>query len=211
MIAFTGLLMQSLSFDVMENTGRVTEQTLRCLQDSEFNYSHVVFPAQNGAAFDINVIANFKAASKLQYFRVDYYIMPASDKSPKEQIQQTMKRLIAANAISTNTTIWLDAETTHSYFSTQQENQKFISELIDELLLYIIPSQIGIFSDYSSWRTLFGKTFSISQFKLWYSNYNERADFEDFGEFGGWTEPAMKQYKGYAVVCDVELNQNVVR
>lgn len=47
-----------------------------------------------------------------------------------------------------------------------------------------------------------------SAYPLWYAHYDGSASFSDFRPFGGWSHPAIKQYRGDATVCGVGVDLN---
>jgi hypothetical protein len=40
------------------------------------------------------------------------------------------------------------------------------------------------------------------------AHYDNSASFSDFTPFGGWTQPAIKQFVGDAVVCGAGVDKN---
>ena len=41
----------------------------------------------------------------------------------------------------------------------------------------------------------------LSEYALWYADYDDIKNFDDFIEFGGWTKPNIKQYEGTHTLC----------
>ena len=41
-----------------------------------------------------------------------------------------------------------------------------------------------------------------------YAHYDDDPSFSDFEPFGGWTTPTIKQYKGDANECGVDIDKN---
>ena len=48
------------------------------------------------------------------------------------------------------------------------------------------------------------QTFSVHR----YAHYDQNPSFSDFSSFGGWYKPTIKQYKGDARVCSVDIDQD---
>jgi hypothetical protein len=44
---------------------------------------------------------------------------------------------------------------------------------------------------------------NFKELPLWYAHYDGVLSFSDFKPFGGWQKPAIKQYKGSSVLCNV--------
>ena len=62
------------------------------------------------------------------------------------------------------------------------------------------------------WQTIFGSKTACATigaaYSLWYAHYDGVANFNDFGAFGGWTKPAMKQFAGDTTVCGLDVDKN---
>jgi hypothetical protein len=43
---------------------------------------------------------------------------------------------------------------------------------------------------------------------LWYVSLDNKASFNGFAAFGGWTNPNLKQFQGNVSVCGVGVNKN---
>ena len=41
-----------------------------------------------------------------------------------------------------------------------------------------------------------------------YAHYDDDPSFGDFYSFGGWSQPAIKQYQGDASVCGVDIDKD---
>lgn len=92
----------------------------------------------------------------------------------------------------------------------QDSNQQFFDDLVTELANQGIKT--GIYTSYSQWSQIMGDDFTDgSQFPLWYPHYQSPPDpsFDDFTPFGGWDEPAIKQYAENQSLCGVGVDVNV--
>jgi hypothetical protein len=75
---------------------------------------------------------------------------------------------------------------------------------------------IGIYTSKSQWEPIMGRGNAYtagSKYPLWYAHYDKVPNFKDFstsriGDFGGWTEPHMKQYKGDIKVCSAGVDES---
>ena len=47
-----------------------------------------------------------------------------------------------------------------------------------------------------------------SKYPLWYADYDNVANFNDFEAFGGWKSPAIKQYKGTHTICNAGVDSD---
>jgi hypothetical protein len=44
---------------------------------------------------------------------------------------------------------------------------------------------------------------NFRELPLWYAHYDGVLSFSDFKPFSGWEKPAIKQYKGSSILCNV--------
>lgn len=61
------------------------------------------------------------------------------------------------------------------------------------------------------WQSIFGSKgacTSVASHELWYAHYDNEPNFKDFGDFGGWKKPYMKQYQGNANLCGAGIDKN---
>ena len=62
----------------------------------------------------------------------------------------------------------------------------------------------GIYASYYMWESIMGTAKScpdVAGTQLWYAHYDNKQTFSDYAPFGGWTKPAIKQYKGDTTLC----------
>ena len=50
----------------------------------------------------------------------------------------------------------------------------------------------------SEYKALVGDYAGFGHLPLWYVNYNQQDNFNDFTPFGGWAKPTMKSFKQIA-------------
>ena len=62
--------------------------------------------------------------------------------------------------------------------------------------------KLGIYTSASQWEPIMGSYSGGSAYPLWYAHYDDVKAFSDFRAFGGWSKPAIKQYKGTTAMCD---------
>jgi len=112
--------------------------------------------------------------------------------------------------------VWLDIETTtsrgcswagHSHVS----NCEFVEELAKAVKSHGV--NVGIYSSVYEWEEVMGSSRACTGLKhhpLWYAHYDDRANFGDFAShrIGGWTKPAIKQYRGTTTVCSTGVDLN---
>eukprot|EP01113_Clastostelium_recurvatum_P031577 TRINITY_DN3952_c0_g1_i3.p1 TRINITY_DN3952_c0_g1~~TRINITY_DN3952_c0_g1_i3.p1 ORF type:complete len:272 (-),score=37.32 TRINITY_DN3952_c0_g1_i3:50-763(-) len=99
--------------------------------------------------------------------------------------------------------VWVDIELCDndpSCWNSLQDNIDFIQEAVQTFQKHNIA--VGIYSTAWEWERVFGSDFTgFSNLPLWYANPNGNETFSDFGAFGGWNWPAIKQYNWYGSDC----------
>jgi hypothetical protein len=61
------------------------------------------------------------------------------------------------------------------------------------------------------WQTILGTTSAcqkFTQYPLWCAHYDNVQLFSSYTEFGGWTKPHAKQYKGTTTLCNTGVDLN---
>mmetsp|Transcript_42492 Transcript_42492/g.102337 ORF Transcript_42492/g.102337 Transcript_42492/m.102337 type:complete len:220 (+) Transcript_42492:54-713(+) len=148
-------------------------------------------------------IKNAKAAG-IQ--NVDGYIFPCvSCGDAAGQVSATVDHLRSSGADFGM--LWYDIENYH--WGSQGSNQAFIKEMVDEGKKLGIKA--GIYTNYNNWATIVGAgwNYPASQgLPVWYAHYDGSASFSDFGAFGGWSKPNIKQYLGDKSSCGVGVDYN---
>lgn len=105
---------------------------------------------------------------------------------------------------------WYDVERFH-WSTNIYANREFIADMIKEGKSLGIKA--GIYTNYYNWEEIVGIewTYPADQgMPLWYAHYDYYGDFKDFDPFGGWKEPAVKQYAGDVHSCGVSVDMNYI-
>jgi hypothetical protein len=78
---------------------------------------------------------------------------------------------------------------------------------------------IGVYTSASQWQPIMGDWTGASGYilcmltfilvlPLWWPKYDGHASFSNFSPFGGWSQPAIKQYQGDASECGVGVDKS---
>ena len=102
--------------------------------------------------------------------------------------------------------LWLDV--TGQWNNSTTNHIQFIDELIEQVKS--MDMKFGIYTTRSRWMSLTNDAmrFSINA-PLWYAHYDNRRSFDDYQAFGGWKQPAMKQFIRDVKECGVVFDRNV--
>ncbi len=102
--------------------------------------------------------------------------------------------------------LWLDVEGTQYWSSSTTNNVNFLSSMVTEGKNK--GYSLGIYSSASQWNPIMGGSTDFSSLPLWYAHYDGVDSFSDFSAFGGWTQPAIKQYAGTTSICSCSVDKN---
>ncbi len=58
--------------------------------------------------------------------------------------------------------------------------------------------RVGVYASHYEWTSTVGSSCDMSQYPLWYADYDYNPSFSGFQPFAGWTSPAMKQFSDSA-------------
>jgi hypothetical protein len=105
--------------------------------------------------------------------------------------------------------VWLDIEMANPYWWTDTKaNKGWYEALVNECGRLMIDC--GVYSSKSQWTEIFGSSsYSYNpQFPLWWAYYDNKKTFSNFGTFGGWGAPYLKQYVGNQNMCGLYVDYN---
>jgi GH25 family lysozyme M1 (1,4-beta-N-acetylmuramidase) len=125
---------------------------------------------------------------------VDVYHFPSLSVSAETQVSQAVAALQEAGA--TFGTYWIDVEKGAGWSTTDRaSNASFLASLVAAAEQQGLT--VGIYTSVYEWSTIIN-TAAFASYPLWYAQYQTppQASFAGFTPFGGWTQPAMKQFAG---------------
>uniref|UniRef100_A0A914EBN9 Lysozyme n=1 Tax=Acrobeloides nanus TaxID=290746 RepID=A0A914EBN9_9BILA len=178
-----------LGFDVYQS---ISEVTFQCLAKNGYSFFIGRMVIMTGD-IDNAGIQNIKNARSAGFTNVDGYISPCTSgcASPSDQVQAAINA--TKNAGTTVGTIWLDVETFEWTYITAT-NIQFITDMVNTIQNN--GYKVGIYTTDTDWNIVFGAWTGASSFPLWWLNYDNQTNFNNFSPFGGWDAPTIKQYNG---------------
>jgi GH25 family lysozyme M1 (1,4-beta-N-acetylmuramidase) len=127
---------------------------------------------------------------------VDVYHFPSLAVGAALQVQQAVSALQAAGAKFG--TYWIDVETGAGWSTSDHAaNAAFLVSLVQAA--EALGLTVGIYTSNFEWSTIMGAdNVQLASYPLWYAAYQTppNPSFSDFTPFGGWTQPARKQFVG---------------
>lgn len=140
---------------------------------------------------------------------IDVYHFPRFGLSAEGQVRESVNALRAAGARFGR--YWIDVETGAHWSTDAAENAAFLQQLLEAVSALGLST--GIYTSPFEWQRVMGASTSFSSYPLWYAHYDDTASFADFPRFhsfGGWTQPAMKQFAGDRAFAEVQYDANWV-
>jgi GH25 family lysozyme M1 (1,4-beta-N-acetylmuramidase) len=151
---------------------------------------------ESGGCVDPNAPASVLNGWAAGLTGVDVYHFPCLKVPAATQVQQAGSALQSGGAKFG--TYWFDIESGAGWSTTDlSANAAFLSSLIATATK--LELSVGIYTSVGEWSRIMPPDVSIfSGYPLWYAEYETppNASFSNFTPFGGWKQPAMKQFVG---------------
>mmetsp|Transcript_61684 Transcript_61684/g.75633 ORF Transcript_61684/g.75633 Transcript_61684/m.75633 type:complete len:224 (-) Transcript_61684:18-689(-) len=169
-------------------------------------------------AFDSTSITNLKNAQNAGFGlnSTDVYFFPCTTTGrPTATEQMTYMINNLTNAGAQYGMIWLDIEgnpkSTCSWSQySDTTNCNFIQELTNTAVK--MGKKVGIYSSKGEWESIVFSSVKacpeVGIYPLWYAHYDKQPNFDDWSveEFGGWTQPTIKQYTDDQRYCNTAFD-----
>lgn len=181
--------------------------TYQCMKNNGYEFNIIRGYCSYGG-IDHNAVQNLNNARAAGLI-TDIYMFPCRGKSATAQVDEMM------NGIPGNIygMVWVDVETNPSpgcgWGGDYGGNCNFLMEIINRIRARgKVPA---VYATAYMWQTIMGSRGGCTQAasaQLWYAHYDGSASFSDFGSFGGWTKPNIKQFVGDTTLCGAGVDKN---
>jgi|HubBroStandDraft_6_1064221.scaffolds.fasta_scaffold122643_2 GH25 family lysozyme M1 (1,4-beta-N-acetylmuramidase) len=161
---------------------------------------------ESGGVVDPNAPDSVKNGWAAKLSAVDVYHFPCMGVDAQTQVQQAVNALQTAGAQFG--TYWFDVESGAGWSTTDlSSNASFLANLV--AAAEALGLTVGIYTSEYDWLSVINDD-SCSSYPLWYAEYQTppEANFDGFSSFGGWTQPAMKQFVGDESCSGVSYDGN---
>ncbi|MGW7106557.1 glycoside hydrolase family 25 protein [Streptomyces xanthophaeus] len=156
---------------------------------------------------DPNLAATVANAWDAGFSNVDVYQFPCFSCGNSAGQADSLVSYMKENSVKYGT-VWLDVEGPGTYWgSNNSANAAFIADWVQAMKSNGVS--IGFYTSESQWLPIAGSYTGGSAFPLWYSNHDDKQDFDDFSDFGGWTKPHLKSYAGPQSLSGVGVDERV--
>jgi GH25 family lysozyme M1 (1,4-beta-N-acetylmuramidase) len=180
----------------------VSTGAFQCLRNAGYGSFAIPRVYQSVGRPDPNGASNVKNAWASGMPHVDGYIFPCPTcGNGYGQVAAAVSAL--RNGGATIGMLWLDIEGTQ-YWMDQASNRNFFNSLVSGCQAAGV--HCGVYTSASQWNPIMGSFSGGSNMPLWYAHYDGNPSFSDFSGFGGWSKPAMKQYRGDVSACGVGID-----
>ncbi|KAL0484822.1 GH family lysozyme [Acrasis kona] len=193
----------TLGLDLSFWQGDVSLNTWKCLRGSGYQFAIVQVWKQSGEP-NPWAVSDIKRAYAAGFLHVDAYIFPKTSISPEDQVKRSID-LLRSQGAGNFGMIWIDVESKAAWGNCDQ-NVAYLNRLINQIKNMGVKP--GIYSSSSQWSAIMCGRGGFSNIPLWYAHYDNNPSFSDFRSFGGWSKPAIKQYKGDTKQCGINIDAN---
>jgi GH25 family lysozyme M1 (1,4-beta-N-acetylmuramidase) len=152
-------------------------------------------------------VAQARAAG-IQFVDVYIFMCPhCSGQSSASEVIQSAVDYLHSNSVNFGM-IWLDVEQCSGCWNAASANAQYVKEAITKL--NSLGIHFGLYSSLYEWKETVGDSVIDPSVPLWYAHYDNSPAFSDpdYWKFGGWSKPAIKQYKGTTAMCGVGVDLN---
>eukprot|EP00744_Colponema_vietnamica_P006916 GILI01009994.1.p1 GENE.GILI01009994.1~~GILI01009994.1.p1 ORF type:complete len:219 (+),score=60.52 GILI01009994.1:46-702(+) len=192
------------------NGGDVSElygsDTYSCCANNGWSFVIVRSYCSYGAV-DSNAPGNLAAAQAGGITYTDIYHFPCyGGVDPSQQISDDFNAVGQGNFGM----MWIDIETNPSggcgWSGSASDNCDFLSTMLSEG--QSLGINMGVYSSAYMWSSIMGGCTAGSDAgaALWYAHYDGNPSFDDFGGFGGWSTPSIKQYGDSVGICGINAD-----
>ncbi|GMT06596.1 hypothetical protein PENTCL1PPCAC_28770, partial [Pristionchus entomophagus] len=172
----------------------ISTSGFRCMADMDYEF-YIGRVGQSNGGIDQGGLQNMRNAWSGGFNAVDAYLFPCHASSCGSARQQVINTVNALRNGGVNFgMLWLDLEI-YNWPSDQWGNQQFILDLAAQC--QDMGVSVGVYTNNNNWQSIVGINWNgVSQYPLWWANYNGQQNYDGFVPFGGWTWPSIRQYKG---------------
>ncbi|ELP84877.1 lysozyme, putative [Entamoeba invadens IP1] len=207
MFFFACLIAVSLASYGVDVSQPTSASSIQCLRNNGFTGFFICRAWCSPGYFDSNSVYTLQQAQSVGFVSdtSDVYFYPClSCGNPEGQVVEFWNNVVANNMKFKR--VWYDIEGT--WTSSVSTNRDFFERMMGKSISYGIAS--GVYASSYYWGNIFGSyTYSnAGSVPLWYPHYDNWASFGDFGAFGGWSSPYMKQYRGDVSICSAGVDYN---
>jgi hypothetical protein len=178
----------------------------QCAADNGWDFVIARSYHSNGAV-DPNGAANVQNALAGGISYADVYHFPCyGGVSASQQVQDNYNGVQGSGF----GTMWFDVEPNPSsgcgWSGDMSANCDFLGQLISAGSSLGI--QMGVYASKNTWGSIMGDCTvgADNGLPLWYVHFDSNPSFSDFGGFGGWSAPTMKQYWKAVSICGLNAD-----
>jgi len=175
-----------------------------CLHKEGFSFA-IIQAWDGGYKLNSKLATCINDALKAGFSHVDVYVFMCPNcngNSPTGTIQSVVDALKGVKYGE----LWFDIEQCSGCWSTNLgSNCNWIGQAVKEA--ESLKVNIGFYSNHYEWGVTVGSgCTSFSKYPIWYADYDDQQNFNDWEAFGGWTKPEMKQYEGGIIKCNLNID-----
>jgi len=206
------------SFNVAANQ-TLTSTNLQCMITTGYQQVSIAVLREPDCSISPSFLQNIKTAQLAGFTGVDVILSPAdvgsacANAPAGEQVEDVIK--IFANSQVTIDRFWLDVTLSDSkgwsIGSGCDANQQWLGEALRHARHHLPEHTVGILSSKGDWQQLLCGVDSFHWYALFYVNQDGQDNMNDYAanQFGGWPNPAAKQFTASTDLCGLVFNSDV--
>ena len=202
-LVLVALAMPSRATQGVDVSQPTSQSAFSCMVNNGYTFA-IVRGYRSSGSVDPYVVSTVANAWSAGMAHVDVYMFPCPTCGNCAGQAQAAVQNLQNNNVQFGM-LWLDIEGTQ-YWMDVGSNQQCFSDMADAASNMGVS--VGVYTSASQWGPIMGDWSGGSSYPLWYAHYDGSTDFSDFSPFGGWSQPAIKQYQGDASLCGAGVDMN---
>jgi GH25 family lysozyme M1 (1,4-beta-N-acetylmuramidase) len=204
-----GAAFATTGFDISVYSGAVSTGTFQCMANNGYVFA-IIEAWTGGYTLNVNYPQNWRNAKAggLSYVDIYAFVCNQCYGNTPTAIAAAIKASLPSGF---NGMLWLDIEPCSGCWSSDgNQNLQFVDSVA--AACQSAGFNLGVYSSYYSWQSVMGSatasTSRLSALPLWYAHYDNDPSFDDpfYWEFGGWSQPNIKQYAGNGNACGLTID-----
>jgi len=197
--------------DISAFQGAPAQSVFNCFKNNGNEFA-IIQIWQGGYGINKNFVGNWQKAKAAGIRYVDAYAFFCNNcaGNTPANICSSIRNNLPAGF---DGMVWLDIEPCNGCWTgTAQQRMVFTQSVAATCLAHGL--KLGVYSSWGSWGNVFGSASydggALKALPLWYAHYDGIANFNDYAglKFGGWSKPAIKQFRGDVPYCGTTVDFN---
>jgi len=179
----------------------------QCLANSGYNFA-VIQAWSGGYGLNSDIGTCISNAYQAGFAHVDVYGFFCPNCDGNNPPNDAISQIVSAVDGTGYGMLWVDVESCEGCWSEDgASNCDYVQSVVSAG--QSAGATVAMYSSAYEWSITVGEGCSgMSNLALWYADYDDEENYNDFEAFGGWSSPNIKQFSGDGTACGIDLDQD---